>query len=386
MYGTFASPNPNVSRSRLRFLLKWTRIKHLAYYVAASAFSFRRPRHILERRFDYAFMVCSNTPTHAALLTQIDSRPDLVILPVGFSKDSIPGSNEEPGRSYDVVYIGSLVSVSDIITALEKMLAVYRRSKEALNLSLLDLPWLFVSLIEASAVGKLNIRSIFLTHHLDSPALIALMAKASRYEAGFHGFPVADYGYTPVWTDVFYAYGESTKAYLEKRDPSSASKIRFYKNALSDTPKIESYDAHTLGLIVGGSYEDLISIVAAAKHSVKQARIRELTIFRHPSRQLSPLELKAVKEMKLPFKVTTLKEHRGGRGMRCLIGNSTAIFSALSKGLIVFRTPSTLPTFEEAIYIDHVTVDALENLPTYCYPGAEIHAESIKRQLNFHFA
>ncbi|MDA8928121.1 hypothetical protein N9I87_02710 [Gammaproteobacteria bacterium] len=323
------------------------------------------------------FFVCSNTPTHTALIKLFTNDYDVILLPPGFNA-------KEPVIS-KATHLQDLINLGDIAIALYKTALLFLRQAQQLSIGHGDLVWIFVSLIEAQALKKLSPKSIFLTHHLDGAAASAVFCGAEEFLSGMHGFPVGNYGWTPVWTDIFYVYGESTNNYIIRIDPSARGKIKHYVNQQEHTFIHSSYLSDHLGIIVGGSHADFDELISAARYCLSSEEFRKLFVFRHPSRNLSYKEKKKLDSLNRPYEIKTLSSITDGACFRCIIGNSSAVLAGIQKGLIVFFAPTSLPRLDNFFRPDGVVLAEFSNILEYKYPGKDAHSENAKRQIDYHY-
>ena len=378
-YGTFFNPNPNISKSRMEFFIRFNRIKHLLFYVISALWNSFNRTNILNsstgnRR---VFFVCSNTPTHTALIKLIPNHYDVILFPPGFKGKEPPTSKS--------IHLQDLIDLGDIAIALYKTALLFVRQAQMLSIGHGDFVWIFVSSIEAQALQKLYPKSIFLTHHLDGAAASAVLCGAEEFLAGMHGFPIGRYGWTPVWTDIFYVYGESTSNYIIRLDPSAREKIKYYINQQEHTFMHSSYLPDHLGLIVGGSHDDLNELITAAQTCLSSGEFSKVVVFRHPSRDISHKEMKKLDTLNRSYEIKTLRAITNGACFRCIVGNSTAVLAGIQKGLIVFFAPTKLPRLDNFFRSDGVVLAEFGDILKYKYPGKDAHSESAKRQISFHF-
>jgi hypothetical protein len=378
-YGTFIEPNPNISNSRIEFLIRFSRLKHLLFYTASA---FRKGFARINLGFPISernrvFFVCANTPTHTSIYSLIPEEFDVVILP--------PGVKSENFSTLKSRHLADLLAMGDILCAVWQTVQFFAKGKQSLPIGIGDFIWLLVSMIEAQALRKVNAKSIFLTHHLDAAALSAVLCEADEYLAGMHGFPIAEYGWTPVWTDYIYVYGESTRNYIVRLDPVAKGKIKYYINRPDYNLHDKSYVQEYLGLIVGGSHEDLDDLMPIAESVLVSKIFCKVIVFRHPSRSMTNTEIKRIKNLSVPYEITTLSTFPEDICLRCLIGNSTAALTAITKGHIVFFVPTNLPRIDGFFRVDGLVLSNSDNLLHYEYPGKEAHRDAISSQIKFHF-
>lgn len=382
MYGNIRKPNPNISTSRIEYIFRFYRLKHFVFYLLQSfkVISFKSRVNLKDKK---VFYICANSITHSNVLKSFRANEfDTIMLPVNFDVKNIPS---EYTVGANVIKIEDCLSLNNLKKSISMSLKMILTTPE---LSFFDFFWLNSTLIEKGIFKSLNINHVFLTHHLDAAALpFTLIETPITVESGLHGFPASDYGWTPVWTDSFYVYGESTNEYIKKLDPLSVDKLNTYPISEINVPVTDYiYEPNFLGIISGGSYEDVHNICSELATNLILDEIDKIVIFRHPSRMLSTKELTVLKSLNRPLEVTTLSSYDSNVIFRCVIGNSTAILSSLIKGMIVFKSKTNLPINKDFFPCDEIVISELSRVNEYEYIGLLKQRESIKKQIDFHYS
>ena len=360
----FKQPNRNAVSSRLKMALKKSRLMTLLLYIT-SIFSLKPTELVLSKRVS---ILSSNSATQLAMLKSINA-PKVMVVPGNVSK-----------RQFDethVIYnIMDLLVFSDFKTAFKEL---REHSSKLMDLDVTEKIFVFTCLVEKNCIERQRFSELYVSYNYGLGSCTCLVSGCKQV-SGLHGFPVANYGWTPIWFDQYYVYGESTKTYLINKGIQSniIEKFEINNNFLLPDCINSPYTSDVIGLVEGGAPGNLARLKKFAHFLGYEDK--KIIIFSHPSN---------AKQSNAPSITTSFSNFKQENRFLVLAENSTGYLNAIRLGCPVLLIPTTLPRLDEVFkefkkivvsYDESFSLDEFHEYHQKCKP-----LDRFQEVINYHW-
>jgi hypothetical protein len=336
----YKAPNLNASPTYFHMLLKRSRIVNgLLYLIYALVNSiYRKPKSV---QYSELSILSSNSVTQLNTLRKISLCRDFLV-PISYKskKDEI---NE--------INIKNIVTLSLVYHSIKDFLKV---NSDLSNIDFVERVFLFVSCIEANVIKLFNPKILNISYQIYGIGASASLLRGVYTRSGFHGLPVGDYGWTPVWNDEYFVFGQSTKRYLLNKNVDNRKITFFPKIKICQESQYKKFRRECIGLIEGGAPGNLNRLVSFAREL--GFSLDQIFLFVHPSS-------KSIYSKDFPgYKVMSFDQFKNDNfRMLFFTENSTGFIRAIERFCPVIFTPTSLPRLNETFITERYLLEKFKS-------------------------